>query len=59
LPARAKKAKWTTFTPPAAALRRRHRGLILHRRSQAGEHQSLPVGPAKQAQAVRTIHVCR
>ena len=33
LPARAKKAKWTTFTPPAAALRRRHRGLILHRRS--------------------------
>ncbi|WP_257557219.1 TonB-dependent receptor [Sphingobium sp. CFD-2] len=34
LPARAKKAKWTTFTPPAAALRRRHRGLILHRRSQ-------------------------
>jgi hypothetical protein len=33
LPARAKKAKWTTFTPLAAALRRRYRGLILHRRS--------------------------
>ena len=33
LPARAKRAKWTTFTPPAATLRRRYRGLILHRRS--------------------------
>ena len=29
----AKREKWTTFTPPAAALRRRYRGLILHRRS--------------------------
>ncbi|WP_198045944.1 helix-turn-helix transcriptional regulator, partial [Novosphingobium aquimarinum] len=34
LAAIAKGKKWTTFTPPAAALRRRYRGLILHRRSQ-------------------------
>ncbi|MDY7099453.1 MAG: hypothetical protein SXU28_15065, partial [Pseudomonadota bacterium] len=34
LPAKlAKKEKWTTFAPPAATLRRRYRGLILHRRS--------------------------
>ena len=33
LAAIAKGKKWTTFTPPAAALRRRYHGLILHRRS--------------------------
>ncbi|WP_370275459.1 hypothetical protein, partial [Hyphomonas atlantica] len=33
LAAIAKGKKWTTFTPPAAALRRRYRGLILQRRS--------------------------
>ncbi|WP_156521952.1 hypothetical protein [Croceicoccus mobilis] len=36
----AKGKKWTTFTPPAAALRRRYRGLILHRRSQAIAEES-------------------
>ena len=38
LAAIAKGKKWTTFTPPAAALRRRYRGLILHRRSQLIRH---------------------
>jgi hypothetical protein len=39
LPAKlAKKEKWTTFAPPAATLRRRYRGLILHRRSQTTVH---------------------
>nr|WP_232332930.1 hypothetical protein [Novosphingobium aquimarinum] len=37
LAAIAKGKKWTTFTPPAAALRRRYRGLILHRRSHRAE----------------------
>uniref|UniRef100_UPI0018DB9402 MFS transporter n=1 Tax=Novosphingobium aquimarinum TaxID=2682494 RepID=UPI0018DB9402 len=41
LAAIAKGKKWTTFTPPAAALRRRYRGLILHRRSQIGLRQAV------------------
>ena len=33
LPADARRQKWLDFTPPAAGLSRRYRGLILHRRS--------------------------
>ncbi|MBU2388222.1 MAG: hypothetical protein KKC57_09680, partial [Alphaproteobacteria bacterium] len=36
-----KENRWPTFTPPEAGQSRRYRGLILHRRSQAGPFEEV------------------